>query len=58
MYAVLIEQEMERIIAETLGEFLNLGGVSAKEAAADADKENRAAKVKRGKDIKGTVHSL
>ena len=49
---------MEHIIAETLGEFLNLGGVSAKEAAEDADTEERAVKVKRGKEVKGTVHSL
>ena len=52
---MLIEAEMERIIAETLGEFRNPGGVSAKEAAADADQADL--KVKRGTDIKGTVHS-
>ena len=54
---LLIELQMEHIIAETLGEFLNLGGVSAKEAAEDADTED-AVKVKRGKEVKGTVHSL
>ena len=56
---MLTEAKMEVIIAETLSEFLNLGGESAKEAAKRlADDPDSSVKAKKGKDVKGTVHSL